>query len=116
MTGIKRLILLASCALIAACASMKSSSGPAPAPTTVVVDNRALLDMTIYVVRGGQRVRLGLATGLSQTKFTIPPGIVSGGTTVRFLADPVGSSRTPVSEEISVREGEEVGLMIPPTA
>jgi hypothetical protein len=70
--------------------------------------------MNIYVLRGGQRIRLGTANGLTKTKLTIPRGIVSGTMTVRFMADPIGSNRTPVSEEISMNEGDEVGLMIPP--
>jgi len=33
---------------------------------------------------------------------------------LRFLADPIGGSRTPISEEIVVRNGDVVQLMIPP--
>jgi hypothetical protein len=40
---------------------------------------------------------------------------MSGITTLRFFADPIGGNRTPVSEEITVQEGDEVGLRIPPT-
>ncbi|MEP6507208.1 MAG: hypothetical protein ABJC63_03210 [Gemmatimonadales bacterium] len=103
------------CAFFAACASLgKQTQVENGKLTTVVVDNRAVLDMNIYVLRGGQRIRLGTANGLSKTALTIPRGIVSGTMTVRFLADPIGSNKTPVSEEISVDEGDEVGLMIPP--
>ena len=69
--------------------------------------------MTIYVLRGSERIRLGTATGLRDTRFTIPQGIIFGATALRFLADPIGSNRTPVSEEITVQEGEEVLLRIP---
>ncbi|MEO5903526.1 MAG: hypothetical protein ABIQ55_05880 [Gemmatimonadaceae bacterium] len=103
------------CAILAACASLgKQTPLQNGEQTTVVVDNRAVLDMNIYVLRGGQRIRLGTANGLSRTTLKIPRGIVSGTMTVRFLADPIGSTKTPVSEEISVNEGDEVGLMIPP--
>lgn len=81
--------------------------------TTVTVDNRSFSDMTIYATRG-QRVRLGVATGHSKTTFTLPPSLLSGTGLIRFIADPVGSSRTSVSEEINVRPGDEVGLTIPP--
>ncbi len=107
--------VVALCAIFAACASLgKQTPIDNGRRTTVVVDNRALLDMNIYVLRGGQRIRLGTATGLTKTTLTIPRGIVSGAMTVRFLADPIGSNKTPVSEEISMNEGDEVGLMIPP--
>jgi hypothetical protein len=79
-----------------------------------MVDNQALLDMTIYVLRGSQRVRLGTANGLSKTRLSIPAGILFGATSLRFIADPIGGNRSPVSEEVIVNEGEEIGLRIPP--
>ena len=98
--------------VVSACATGKNLQ-PGVA-TTVEVDNQAVADMTVYVLRGSQRVRLGLATGLRKTRFTIPQGIVFGATTLRFYADPIGGSASPVSEEIVVTEGEEVVLRIPP--
>jgi hypothetical protein len=71
--------------------------------------------MTIYAIRSGQRVRLGTVTGNSTSRFTIPSNLIFGATTLRFLADPIGSSRTPVSDEISVQPGDEVELVIPPS-
>lgn len=108
-------LLLAVCLATTACASSGSNAAAAKAePTTVLVDNQALMDMTIYIWRSAQRIRLGTATGVSKTRFTIPQGIVSGITTVRFQADPIGSSRAPISEQITVSEGDEVELRIPP--
>ncbi len=84
------------------------------APTIVVVDNQAFLDMTIYVFEGARRVRLGMATGHSQTKFTLPKYLVRSITPIRFQADPIGSDRAPISNEITVSPGDEVTLRIPP--
>ncbi len=81
--------------------------------TTVTVDNQSFSDMTVYASRG-QRIRLGTASGKSTTVFTIPSHLVSGTAVLRFIADPIGSSRASVSEEISVSAGDEVGLLIPP--
>ena len=113
----KRLGWLALAAVVAfvpaACATGK---GVEQRPQTFVeVDNQALADMTVYVFRGSQRVRLGMATGLRKSRFALPRGIVFGSTSLRFQADPVGGSATPVSEEISVTEGETVVLRIPPS-
>ena len=85
-----------------------------PEPTTLVVQNRNFSDMTIYVLRGGQRIRLGLANGNRSTRFTIPANLIFGIATLQFLADPIGSNRTPVSHEIRVTEGDVVTLTIPP--
>ena len=82
--------------------------------TTLRVDNQSVADMTIYAIRGGQKVRLGLATGIRVSTFTIPSSLIFGSTPLRFLADPIGSSRTPVSDEITVSPGDVVSLTIPP--
>lgn len=112
---IKLISFAAICAIFAACASLGKQGPIAKGPDTiVVVDNRAFLDMNIYIIRGGQRIRLGTANALSTTKLTIPKGIILGPTEVRFLADPIGSSHTPISEVITVNEGDEVGLTLPP--
>jgi len=101
-------------ALLSGCSARRQSEAEILADrTTVTVDNQSFSDMTIYVSRG-QRVRLGSARGHSKTTFTIPPSIVAGVSTLRFIADPIGSTRSSVSEEISVNPGDSVGLTIPP--
>jgi len=80
----------------------------------VQVQNQGFSDMVVYAVSGGQRIRLGLATGNSTKTFTIPRNLVRGAGPIRFLADPVGSNRTPVSEEMTVQPGDVVTLTIPP--
>ena len=83
-------------------------------PPELRVENRAFLDMTVYVLRGTQRVRLGQVSGNSTATLRIPGSLLTGPTPLRFLADPIGSSRTPISSEIVVTPGEEVVLTIPP--
>ncbi|MEO7712213.1 MAG: hypothetical protein ABIV10_04785 [Gemmatimonadaceae bacterium] len=84
-------------------------------PTTLRVENQAFLDMTIYVYRSTQRIRLGTATGNSVTRLRIPANLIFGATSLRFQADPIGSTRTSISTEISVAAGDEVMLTIPPS-
>lgn len=108
-------LLLGASLAPAACARGGRSAAVAPeARTTVRVRNQGFLDMNVYVIRGGARYRLGTATGNSTSVFTIPASIVQPLTPLRFLADPIGGNRTPVSEEITVSPGDEVGLLIPP--
>jgi len=78
------------------------------------VENQGFTDMVIYAVSSGQRIRLGLATGNSTKTFTIPRYLAGGVGPIRFLADPIGGNRTPVSEEMSVQPGDLVTLTIPP--
>jgi hypothetical protein len=78
------------------------------------VENRGFADMVIYAISGAQRVRLGLATGNSTKSFTIPTTLIRGAGPLRFLADPIGGQRTPISEDIVVQPGDIVTLTIPP--
>lgn len=84
------------------------------ATATVRVDNQAFLDVNVYMLRSGQRTRLGTVTALSTRTFVLPRSIVGTAVTVQFLASFIGSSRAPVSEEVTVWEGDEVELRIPP--
>jgi len=78
------------------------------------VENRGFADMVVYAVSGSQRVRLGIATGNSTKSFTIPRALIRGSAPLRFLADPIGGSRSPISEDMVVQPGDVVSLTIPP--
>lgn len=84
-------------------------------PTYVRVENRAWLDMNVYVYRSSQRLRLGTTNGNSTARYVIPKSLLFGPTPLRFQADPIGGNRQPISQEISVSPGDEVVLVIPPT-
>ena len=60
-------------------------------------------------------MRRGIATGNTTSRFTIPARLIFGTQTLQFQADPIGARRSPISEEISVTEGDEVVLVIPPS-
>jgi hypothetical protein len=112
-----RLILMASVLIsVSACNAFKhADTATSNGPTTLEVDNRGFVDMTIYAIRNSQRIRLGTALGNKKTDLTIPPALMNGMTQLRFVADPIGGARPSVSEEITVVPGDTVGLMIPPT-
>lgn len=80
----------------------------------VQVENQGFTDMVVYAITGGQRIRLGLATGNSTKSFTIPRHLIRGAGPLSFLADPVGGNRAPVSEDMTVQPGDVVTLTIPP--
>lgn len=72
------------------------------------------MDVNVYVLRSGQRTRLGTVTALTTRTFVLPRTMVGTATTIQFLAAFVGSNRAPVSEEVVVWEGDEIELRIPP--
>ena len=86
----------------------------AAAPRTFVrVENQAFLDANVYVIAGGQRQRIGTATGPGSKTLEIPRTIMFGPTQLSFLIDFIGSQRTPISEGITVSPGDTVVLTIP---
>jgi hypothetical protein len=102
-------------AILTACASRSETADTEPAgPAMVEVENQGFTDMVVYAINGGQRIRLGLATGNSTKTFTVPRYLTTGAGPIRFLADPIGGDRSPVSEEMAVRPGDLVTLTIPP--
>ena len=108
-------MLLAAGLLLTACFRQPDPEDAAepPEPTYLRVDNQAFADMTIYAVRGSQRLRLGTVNGITTTKLRIPNSILFGTTVLAFIADPIGGGRLPISQEIAVSPGDEVVLLIP---
>lgn len=112
-----RLIALALLSLsIMACSTVAPGTGgiDLEEATAIQVDNRGFIDMTVYVARSTARQRLGVAAGTRVTTFRLPRSLVGPATPLRFIADPIGSSRTSVSDEISVSPGDTVVMVIPP--
>lgn len=106
-------LLVASIAMLAnACGSSRSSRPGTEATTVLEVDNQSFNDMTIFVVNGGQRIRLGRASGKSRTALTIPRGILTFPRELQFEADPSGSRGGRVTNRIWVTPGDRVGLII----
>jgi hypothetical protein len=107
--------LIVMLATASACAGRSRETVVEPTESAAVqVQNQSFSDMVVYAISGGQRIRLGLATGNSTNTFTIPRHLIRGAGGIRFLADPVGGNRTPVSEEMTVNPGDVVTLTIPP--
>jgi hypothetical protein len=91
----------------------RAPEAPAPA-TTIRVENRSFDNVVVYALRSSQRMRLGQVNANATATLRIPSYIMNGTTPLRFLADPIGARRTPISQEIVVNPGDEVYLLIPP--
>ncbi|MEP7087443.1 MAG: hypothetical protein ABI884_08920 [Gemmatimonadota bacterium] len=110
--------LIATIATVAACSHNatpgRDDNGP-QLESHLRVENRAFLDMTIYVLSdGGSRQRLGTVTGNTNQDFVIPAYIIGPANSIRILAEPIGSNRAPVSNSLNVQPGQTVTLTIPP--
>jgi len=108
-------VLLALAMLSGACGHGARSGMPEPLPvTTLRVRNQNFLDMDVFVLRYGQRIRLGMVTGLSTQLFTLRDDIVRSSPELRFELHPIGGRGNPRTETISVQPGDELELTIPP--
>ena len=125
MRGTLRMVsLLTLLSLLPACVMPRGGGGgrwePGEGATqdrraTLRVENRSWNEVVVYAIRSTQRIRLGNVPGVSTRTFNIPESLVGGGTTLRFQADPIGSSQAPVSHEITVNAGDQVQLYVPPS-
>jgi hypothetical protein len=109
-------LLFALALLSAGCQHRVRSDSEPQSETTVKVENQNFLDMDVFVVESGMRIRLGRAASLTSPVFTIPASIVRRPTTVTFELHPIGGGRamTQRTETIPVSPGDQVTLMIPP--
>ena len=113
-----RMLVIPILALALACHSGQSGEPDEQlqaAPTYLTVANQGFTDMDIYVLpQSGGRVRLGTSTGNTTSSMRIPDYLVATPINLRFLCSPIGGSRSPVSQSISVQPGDNVELQIPP--
>jgi hypothetical protein len=102
--------------LSAACHSRRTGNAEPVDQTRARIENRASLDMDIFVRRNdGRGIPLGFAPGNETTTFALPPSLTAGAGWVRFEAKPVRGAGSPVvSEPFPVRTGDEITWSVPP--
>ena len=110
----RTLLLVGLAVLIAGCTARQRGPAAPQEPTYVHVTNQSWSQMRIYVLSGGQRIRLGEVSGSSSTTLRIPQQAVAGGRDISFLADALAGGEAQ-SFNIFVRPGETVRITIPPT-
>ncbi|HYT05465.1 MAG TPA: hypothetical protein VEM13_11365 [Gemmatimonadales bacterium] len=93
---------------------------PAAAPlnpqaeVAVTVDNQNYLDMDVFLIRGGQRIRIGMVPGISSRMLMLRSELIGYGTEVQFELHPIGGRGNTISETVTVRPGDVIQLTIPP--
>lgn len=75
------------------------------AASTLNVVNHHWGDVDVYVIRDGQRQRVGTVTAAAEENFDLGPSLTKGSGTLQLQAHAVGSSGAINSEPISVRPG-----------
>ncbi|MFN8573567.1 MAG: hypothetical protein U0132_16045 [Gemmatimonadaceae bacterium] len=114
MLGALALLAVASPAQAATVGADTVSAVRDSASTTVEVRNQAWLDAVVYAVRDGATYRLGIATGNTTSKFTLPKYLDRGLYSLRFVIHPIGARGNTLSDEVMVSHGDALELTIPP--
>ncbi len=115
MLGHRLAIVLMFALALPACArhAPQSAADSSEASTVLRVINQSLYDMDIYMVRqSGDRVRLGSVMSSRTEDLTIPPGLIFGVSSVRFIARPFLGRGAEISQDITVSAGDIVKLTI----
>ena len=112
MIGYRRVLMMLSAAVLLAggCAHGKAATADdsTPEKATIRVTNNNWSDMTIYLLRGTERRRLGTVGSNSTGVFQLPEYVLVGSGDIRLLADPLGSTRTYLSPLLLVSPGQQV--------
>jgi hypothetical protein len=106
-------------AVLSACGRPPTPGISPPAPASAVeddgregatleVDNSSIFDVRMFVVRGSERVRLGIVTSGATVEFPLPGTML--GRELAFYAEPVGSSAHQRTDAVYVRPGQHVKL------
>ena len=75
---------------------------------TLRVVNHNWLDVTVYLLQGSHRDRIGVATATTTTEFHVPLRQMAAGGEYRLLGDPIGSRQTVRSETLHAQDGDVV--------
>ena len=79
-----------------------------PPNVTLQVTNHNFLDVTVFVLHDGQRIRMGLATGSSTQVFTIPGRLIAQSHEIVLFGQAIGSGERVRTEILTVRPGQRI--------
>jgi len=103
-------------AVVASGCGMSRGGDGADAPervlTTVSVQNNNWLDMVIYAVRSGSRVRLGMVNSMNTEQFRLPILMTGGASDIRLEAHPIGQRQPFRAPPIYVSAGQTIELTL----
>lgn len=103
--------LLAATLLLASCATGRPRAPAASTriePSSLIIRNNHWSDVTIWVMTGGQRNRLGTVTAARSARFTFPRYTLNYSGEVRLIANALADARPLVTETIVLRPGSVV--------
>jgi hypothetical protein len=80
--------------------------------TVLAVQNDNWSDVTIYLMRGSARTRIGSVPAMGKAEFRLPAAYVVGVSDVTLQAAPVGSNDSYISPSIMIFPGAQLALTV----
>ena len=100
---------------ISACSSAVDQTASVSRPlarTILRVQNHNFNDVTVYLVRGFDRTRLGRVGAMQRGDFVVPAAYVAASPEIRVQADPIGLGQGFVSQPLQVTPGSHMELTV----
>jgi hypothetical protein len=85
----------------------------ASAKVTATVTNHNTLDVDVFALAGGNRLRLGTVVTSQSRDFDLPAQAINAGQ-VRLSAEPIGARASYTSDPLTVAEGDRIRLDVAP--
>jgi hypothetical protein len=101
-------MLMAACASAGGPKQMDQDGYRDAGRAEIIVQNSNWLDMNVYAVRGGSRMRLGTVTSMGRERFRLPRYMVEGIGGLQLVADPIGSRDVYSSQPIMISPGQRI--------
>ena len=102
--------------LAAGCASHKptpdATTTDPRSPQLVTVSNDNWLDVAVYLVNGGMKVRIGTVN--SHTTKTLRTRLLSPASPVQLMIDPIGATAGHLTDAVVVMPGQRIELRVGP--
>jgi hypothetical protein len=107
-----RLTILHFLAVLGGCATLSPVPHADGQAIVLRVENGRYEDVTVYLVRGGVPVRLGIVEGLRARTFTLMPGEVGTGTALSLRAVAVRSHAAVHSEPFQLHDARTIAWLL----
>jgi hypothetical protein len=72
---------------------------------TLYVANHNLLDVRVFLLRDGQRQKIGVVPSMASRVFQVTTGELGGAYELQLLADPIGSRESFSTDPIPIQAG-----------
>jgi hypothetical protein len=105
------LIGSAACSSAPATHSSRLAVAPSQQLHYVSVRNQHPLDVAVYLLRGGSRIRIGTVTAMSEGVLRLPPNTDVSGSD-RLLIDPIGSDEVFVTDRLMLASEQQVEVTV----